>query len=149
MKKLVVHLVAVASAVSALLTPVVADAATVSSGFNVTVQLTAACEITSAPTDVAFTYTSFQAAAATATPGAFSVRCTNSLPYSLALDASAGTVIGLAYTLGLSLSSNVGNGAAQAYTISGGMVANQSGTCATTPPGTCSGSDPRTLTITY
>jgi hypothetical protein len=114
--------------------------------FNVTVNLTSVCSITAGPADVAFTYTSFQAAAATATGGGFSVRCTNNLPYTMALDASIGTVIGLNYTLALSAAGGTGNGAAQAYTVSGGMVASQSGDCATA---TCAGSQVRTLIITY
>lgn len=122
------------------------QAATTSGGFNVTVNLTSACSITAGPTDVAFTYTSFQGAAATATGGAFSVKCTNTLPYTMALDATSGTVIGLNYTLALSAASGTGNGNAQAYSISGSMVAGQSGTCAAA---TCSGSQARTLTITY
>jgi len=123
-----------------------AQAASTSGGFNVTVNLTSACSITAGPADVAFTYTSFQAAAATATGGGFSVKCTNSLPYTMALDATSGTVIGLNYTLALSAASGTGNGAAQAYSISGSMVSGQSGTCASA---TCSGSQARTLTITY
>ena len=122
------------------------QAASTSGGFNVTVNLTSACSITAGPADVDFTYTSFQGAAATSTGGAFSVRCTNGLPYTMALDATSGTVIGLNYTLALSAASGTGNGAAQAYSISGGMVAGQSGTCAAA---TCSGSQARTLTITY
>src|SRR5205823_4757205 len=54
--------------------------------FNVTVNLTSACQITAGPADVAFTYTSFQGGAATATGGGFSVKCTNTLPYTMALD---------------------------------------------------------------
>jgi spore coat protein U-like protein len=114
--------------------------------FNVTVNLTSSCSITAGVTDVAFTYTSFQAAAAVATPGAFSVRCTNSLPYTMALDAAGGSVIGLNYTVALSAASGTGSGAAQAYTVTGGMASGQSGTCATT---TCAGTSVRTLTINY
>lgn len=123
-----------------------AQATTTTGGFNVTVNLTSKCQITSAPTDVAFTYTSFQAAAATATGGAFSVQCTNTLPYTMSLDAVAGAVIGLNYTLSLSAPSGTGNGAAQAYTVNGGMVSGQGGTCAL---GSCAGTSARILTITY
>src|SRR4051794_41818022 len=56
------------------------------SGFNVTINLTSACTVT-APTDVVFAYTSLQAGASSATGGAFSVSCTTSLPYTLALQA--------------------------------------------------------------
>jgi len=113
--------------------------------FNVTVNLTSSCSMTSAPTDVAFTYTSF-GAAATATPSSFTVKCTNLRPYTMALDATAGTVIGLAYTLALPTAASTGTGADQTFSITGNMVAGQSGNCA---GASCSGTDVRTLTITY
>ena len=143
MSKRILLAVAVASMFAAI---PAAHAGTATGNFNVTVNLTSKCEIASAPTDVAFTYTSFQVAAATATGGAFAVRCTNTLPYTLSLDAAAGTVSGLNYTLSLSAASATGNGANQAFNVNGGMVAGQAGTCAT---GTCSGTDARVLTVTY
>jgi spore coat protein U-like protein len=115
--------------------------------FNVTVTLTPSCSITQAPTDVAFTYSSFQGGPATATGGAFKVKCTNGLGYSVGLDATSGTVIGLNYTLTPPAASQSGTGADQSFTIGGSMLQGQSGTCA--GPGTCAGSDVRTLTITY
>ena len=123
-----------------------AHAGTASQNFNVTVNLTSSCSITAGPTDVDFTYTSFQGTAQPSTGGAFSVRCTNTLPYTMALDATSGTIIGLNYTLALSAAGGTGNGAAQPYTVNGSMAASQSGTCA---GATCSGSQVRTLTITY
>ncbi len=125
-----------------------ADAATTTANFNVTVNLTSKCEITAGPTAVAFTYTSFQVGASTATGGAFSVRCTNTLPYTLSLDATSGTVIGLAYTLSLSAAGGTGAGlTAASYTVNGNMVSGQSGDCATTA--VCSGTSARILTVTY
>src|SRR5689334_10725109 len=78
--------------------------------------------------------------------GAYTVRCTNTLPYTMSLDAVSGTVVGLNYTLALSAASATGNGAGQNYTINGSMVSGQGGTCAL---GSCSGTDARVLTITY
>ena len=124
-----------------------AHALTATSNFNVTATLQSACEFTAVTTAVAFTYTSFQAGPATAAGGAVSLRCTNTLPYTLSLDAAAGTVVGLNYTLSLSAAGGTGNGVAQAYSVNGSMVAGQSGTCATTA--TCSGSQARILTVTY
>lgn len=137
-------------AVFGVLAPV-AHASTVTGNFNVTVNLTSACEITAGPSDVAFTYTSFQTGDATSTGGAFSVRCTNTLPYTLSLDSTTGTVIGLNYSLSLSASSGTGAGLSAAnYTVSGTMHSGQSGNCATSPTvGTCAGSQARVLTITY
>lgn len=138
---------AIAAALAAAFAAIpAANAATATGNFNVTVNLTSKCEVTSAPTDVAFTYTSFQAAAATATGGAFTVRCTNTLPYTMSLDAAAGTVSGLNYTLSLSSASGTGNGAGQNYSVNGSMVSGQAGTCAL---GSCAGTDARVLTVTY
>ena len=125
----------------------IANAATIGpQNFNVTVNLTSSCSLTSAPTDVAFTYTSFQGAPAVATPSSFTVKCTNLRPYTMALDAAAGTVIGLNYTIALSAAGGTGTGADQTYSITGNMAAGQSGNCAAA---SCAGTDVRTLTITY
>jgi spore coat protein U-like protein len=113
--------------------------------FAITVLTTNTCQLSVAPTDVSFTYTSFQAGTSSAT-GSFGVRCTTALPYTLALDATSGTVLGLNYTLALSAASGTGNGATQTYNVNGSMVANQVGTCAT---GVCTGSQTRTLTLTW
>jgi len=139
---------AAAAATFAVMIPVAQATDTAPASFNVTVNLTSGCAVTSAPTDVAFTYTSFQPGAATSTGGAFSVRCTNTLPYTMALDATAGTVIGLNYTLALSAAGGTGAGLTAAnYTVNGSMVSGQSGTCGTTA--VCTGSQARTLTVTY
>lgn len=136
-----------AALVSILGAASLANAATVGpQNFNVTVNLTSSCQLTAAPTDVAFTYTSFQAGASTATPSSFSVKCTNLRPYTMALDATSGTVIGLNYTIALSAAGGTGNGADQTYSITGNMAAGQSGNCAAA---SCNGTDVRTLTITY
>lgn len=93
-----------------------------------------------------FSYTSFQTAAALASTS-FAVTCVNGVPYTMALDAASGSLLGLNYTLGLSRSGTItGNGLAQSTTISGTMAAGQAGTCALA---SCSASQPRTLTISY
>ena len=133
-------------------------AATASGTFNVGITLTSKCEINNTNdstgavvNDLNFTYTSFQTSAATASSG-FNVRCTNNLPYTLALSDSGVTddAVNLAYTLSLSAASGTGNGTNQAFTVNGQMVAGQSGNCATA---TCSNSaatnKTKTLTITY
>ena len=144
MNKRIALAAAVASMLAAL--PAAQAAGTATGGFNVTVNLTSKCQITTAPSDVAFSYTSFQATNASAST-TYAVQCTNSLPYTMALDATAtNTVAGLNYSLALSAASGTGNGAAQSYTVNGTMVSGQAGTCAL---GSCSGSEARTLTITY
>jgi spore coat protein U-like protein len=112
---------------------------------SVSVITTNACQIAVPPGNINLNYTSFQAAAA-ATSTSFGVRCTTALPYTMALDATSGTVLGLTYTLSLSQSSGTGIGATQSYSINGSMAAAQVGTCATA---SCSASQTRTLTITY
>ena len=75
-----------ATAIAAALAAGSAQAGNTSGTFNVNVTLTSACTL-SAVTNVAFAYTSLQAAAANATGGGFSVSCTNTLPYTFGLQA--------------------------------------------------------------
>jgi spore coat protein U-like protein len=114
----------------------------------ITVITTNSCQISVAPGDVNFTYTSFQAAPAIAST-AYGVRCTTALPYTMTLDGAGPpynyTLLGLAYTLSLPAGAT-GNGLTQSHTINGSIAAGQSGTCAT---GVCNGTQTRTLTITY
>ena len=129
----------------------IANAATATGTFNVNITLTSVCQLT-APANVDFAYTSFQVGAATGTGGAFSVQCTNSLPYTMALDQTSVTdnAVNLAYTLGLSAAVGTGTGSAQAFTVTGNMAAAQAGTCATAScTNTAASNKTRTLTITY
>lgn len=151
MKKLAL---ATALALTAMLTAPV-QAATSTGNFDVIITLTSACQYTKT-SDVSFAYTSFQTtAAAQTTSGGFSVKCTNSLPYTMALDAAGSytdQATNLAYTLTLSAAGGTGNGTAQAYTVAGSIGANQGGTCATAGGvcvNTASTNKQRTLTITY
>jgi spore coat protein U-like protein len=119
-----------------------AHAASTSGTFNVDINLTSACSV-STITNVAFAYTSFQGAAQSSTGGGFTVTCTNSLPYTFGLQAGNGAptppgaatinvtddAVNLAYTLGTSAAGGTGSGAIQAYTLTGTMAAGQGGTC--------------------
>lgn len=114
--------------------------------FPVTIINPAICSVTSID-NVAFgTYVAFRATPLIAPNANIVLNCTPSLSYNLALDANSGVVAGLNYSLSLSATTSSGSGPGQTHTISGTMPANQAGTCTT---GTCSDSDPRTLTITY
>lgn len=113
----------------------------------------AVCRITTAPGNVNFgTYNSLGATVNAS--ASFGATCTSTLPYTMSLDANSGVVSGLQYSLllrntnsgGTNTFSSSGSGVEQTFFINGSMVAGQAGTCAT---GSCSGSDPRTLTITY
>ena len=106
-----------------------------------------------APATLSFTYTAF--GSATTASVSFNPTCTIYLPYSMALDATAGVVNGLKYNLALntvntggsSPLASTGTGAAQTFFINGTMPASQAGTCATA---SCTGAtSTRTLTITY
>jgi spore coat protein U-like protein len=113
--------------------------------FGVTVITTNSCQISVPPGDVSFNYTAFQAGPALAS-ASYGVRCTTALPYSMALDATSGTLLGLSYSLSLSAPSSTGTGATQTHAINGTIAGGQAGTCATA---VCSGSQTRTLTLTW
>ncbi len=102
------------------------------------------CNVTTPPGDIIFNYTSLGAAVNAST--AFGVTCTTYLPYTMALDATSGALLGLTYTLATSAASATGTGAQQLYSINGSIAGGQAGTCAV---GTCSASALRTLTVTY
>jgi len=112
--------------------------------FPVAIYTPAQCSLSTAPGNVVFTYVAFGAAANASSN--YGVTCTSFLAYTMALDATSGTVLGLNYTLSLSAANATGNGSQQSYTISGNIAAGQAGTCAT---GSCTASQGRTLTVTY
>jgi spore coat protein U-like protein len=133
-----------ATAIAAALSAGNAQAAGQTSGqFNVNITLTSACTL-AAVTDLAFAYTSQQIGVSNATGGGFSVTCTNTLPYTFALQAGTNApaapyntsisvldaLVGLNYTLNLSATSGTGNGNSQSYSVTGTMAGSQSGTCA-------------------
>lgn len=132
-----------------------AQAASVGSGFNVTVNLTAKCVINGAAADLDFgTYTAFGSASIPAPTTSVSFQCTNGLtPTSVTLDTANTVVNGLAYTLAVTGGTATGGSAGtsttaavadtRTYTITGTMAAGQAGT------GSGAGSVARTLTVAY
>ena len=121
--------------------------------FPVSIIAPATCSFSQQPGNIIFNYTSFSATDVLANT-TFQATCTNFLPYTIALDATAGVVSGLNYTLALNTIgtgganplTSTGNGVAQTYFVNGTIVAGQSGTCAT---GICTGSQAHSLIITY
>lgn len=104
------------------------------------------CVFSALPGDVVFAYTSFQTQAAVSSTS-FSVRCPSGSPYSVSLDATEGSLLGLNYALALSPSgARSGTGLPQSTTITGTIAAGQSGTCSAGP---CQATVTRILTITY
>lgn len=135
-----------------------APAATTTDQFDVIINLTAACEITSLP-DVTLNYTSFQTIASTGNTTA-AIRCSNGLTYNLSLDSLAVTdaILNLDYTLtfpgGTGPFTGTGNVVGVNHQIDVSIGPNQGGTCAATPPATCSNAGAganrtRTLTVTF
>lgn len=109
-----------------------------------TINTSAVCNISTPPGTITFNYTSFGPAINPAT--SFGATCTSGLPYTISLDSTSGTLLGLNYSLALSASSSTGTGLAQTHTITGTMAAGQSGTCAS---GSCSATQVHTLLISY
>ena len=144
-----------------------ANAATAVGNFNVAVSLQSQCQINTINpagaatiTDIAIAYTSFQTTVTNANT-TFNVRCTNTLPFSLALDSGTGAASGINYLLSLgtsattnivtavpSLLSQAGTGVDVAYFVSATAAAGQAGTLTTSTAPTAVNS-PRTVTITY
>lgn len=118
---------------------------TVTTGaFGVTITTPPTCAITTAPGTITFNYVSFGAAVNASTT--FGVTCSLALPYTIALDATAGTIVGINYTLSLPVAGTTGTGNEQTLSIDGNVAAGQSGTCAGQ---TCAGTQARSVTVSY
>ncbi|CAN7519222.1 spore coat protein U domain-containing protein [Polaromonas sp. LjRoot131] len=115
--------------------------------FPVTINNQSVCLLSTPPGNIVFNYTSFQTVPAT-TSTAYAVRCTTGEPYTMALDATTGSLLNLNYSLALSNpGGQTGTGFPQNFTINGTIAAGQSGTCAA---GVCtSAPQQRTLTVSY
>ena len=138
-----------AAAIIALAAPS-AQAATVSSTFNVNITLNATCLVSSI-SDISLTYTSFQAGASSSS-SPYTVTCTNSLPYTMAVGAASVTdsALNLTYSVTPSAASGTGNGAAQSYSVAASIAASQSGTCATASCSNAAATNKlQTLTVSF
>ena len=163
MNKFLVSALTIAALLSA--TAPVVHAATVSSGFNATVTLSAQCLATTAGTPViAFgTYIAFGAAIGPISLSApLTFKCTSGLPApTVAFDGgvAGGVIAGLVYTLtapgltrtnGAAATATVGAGQdTYSYTFSGSIAAGQPGECTTAAGTSCAPSVPRTIVVTY
>lgn len=110
----------------------------------VSITLGSVCTVSTPPGTISFNYTAFRASPLVV-PVNYGVTCTNTTPYTMALDTTTGVAAGLAYSLALSASSATGTGSEQTFSITGTMPANQSGDCT----GSCSGSNTHNITISY
>ena len=120
-------------------------AITPAASLNYSIGVSNVCVLNSFPTDMSFTYNSFQPAVQVRTQ-TIKVACSNGLPWTVAIAPTTGTLLGLNYTLTRTPASGNGNGAAQNIVITGTMAGGQQGACTTA---TCSASKAHTVTITY
>lgn len=154
------------AATSLAMTVPVAQSATTSNTFNVSVTLTSMCEATnSGSTTVAFgTYTAFQQSALSATGVSLTFRCTRGFaPTGMAFDTVNGTAAGVGVLGGLQYAltaatpvttngtaasaTSIGTGDTVTYGISGSMPADQAGACSTS---SCTPTaQQRTLIVTF
>ena len=142
-------------AITMIFTPSKATGASSFIGGTIPVSIVApaSCNFTTTPANIVFSYTSFNPVAVMAN-STFGMRCSNSLAYSIALDSTTGVIAGLSYSLtlntvgsgGSSPLASIGNGVPQSFFVNGTIAAGQAGACASA---TCSGTQTRTLTITY
>lgn len=112
---------------------------------NYTIGVKEQCVFNSFPTSINFNYTSFSPTAQTDTE-TFNLRCSDDLPWTVAVSPTTGTALGLSYTMGIAPASGTGTGANQPITLTGTMPAGQTGTCAL---GSCAAKVVHTVTITY
>lgn len=119
-----------------------AQALTTTGTVNVNVSLFPKCELTPPTGTLVLRYVSFQTSASENTAD-FSVMCTSTLPFSVSVAATSGTIAGLTYNLAVLdagnsvVNSGVGNGTTVVpMKIRGTIAANLSGTCASDSSGT-------------
>lgn len=128
------------------------QAASVISSFNVDINFTSLCSV-STPANLVFNYTAFQTTPATAnTP--FTVTCVNGLPYTVGLSGANVTddAVGLLYNLALAApaGAGTGTGAAQNFSVNGTIPANQGGTCTSAVcTNALATNNIKTITVTY
>ncbi len=111
---------------------------------GVNIATPASCRLTTPPAALVFNYAAFGPVVNAST--SYGVTCTSYLAYSMALDATSGTLLGLNYALTLPTPAASGTGVEQTFAIDGSIAAGQGGTCGA---GSCSASQLRTLTVAY
>jgi len=140
------------AAVALIASAAPAQAASVISNFNVDITLTSLCSV-STPANLSFSYTAFQATAATATTP-FIVTCVTALPYTVGVSGANVTddAVGLAYSLAVTapVGGGTGTGAAQNYSIDGTIPSGQAGTCTSaTCTNAAATNNVKTITVGY
>ena len=105
------------------------------------------CRFSTAPTPININYQAFSPSAVTGS-SQFGMTCTQGTTYTMSLDKTRSVVPGveLAYGLNLSAGSATGTAQAQPYSVNISVDPGQPGRC---NAAVCTGTDTRTLTVTY
>jgi hypothetical protein len=152
MKKLILPVLLGLAALASLPT----QAATATGNFNVVVNLTSACKLSTPPAALTIAYTSLGGATSATTD--FSVLCSQGMAYTLALDAANADTLGLAIPLAIRTGTDSGPAAGgtqgatalpTAFKVKASMIAGQQGNCAAVGAGVCTSTVARILTVTY
>lgn len=109
------------------------------------VSIVSECFFNSAIPVVTVSYPSFSPTARTGS-STYSLSCTLSTPYTMAVTPAAGSLMGLSYSVAPSATSGTGSAFPQSYAVTATVPANQSGTCAA---GTCAATQAHQIIITY
>lgn len=106
------------------------------------------CRFSTDPTPVNRSYTAFSASTVGGVSN-FEMTCTQGTTYTVALDAATGVVpnVQLRYTAVLSGGGATGTAVAQPYSVNVTFLAGQAGNCPNAA--SCTGTDTRTVTVTY
>jgi hypothetical protein len=114
---------------------------------DIVISIPRSCRFSSPPTPIEVNYPAFSASAV---PGqsTFALTCTQGTTYTIALDAARSVIpiVELTYSLALSAAASTGTGESQGYVVDVSVDAGQAGKC---NGSVCTGTDPRTITITY
>lgn len=113
--------------------------------FSANASIQHSCYFSTNPSTLNLNYTSFTGTAVTGA-SSFALSCTFNSPYTLAIAPTTGTALGVNYSLALSAALGTGTAAPQNFTVTGTAAAGQAGTCAI---GTCSATNPHTITVTF
>jgi spore coat protein U-like protein len=105
------------------------------------------CRFSTPPSGINVNYPAFSPTAVTGASN-FAMTCTQGTTYTIALDTNRSVVptVQLRYGLTLSAGSATGTAVAQPYTVNISVDPGQAGRCS---GGTCTGTDTRTLTVSY
>lgn len=106
-----------------------------------------ACRFSTPPSPIDVNYPAFSPGAVTGASN-FALTCTQGTDYTIALDQTRSVIptVELAYSLSLSQTDATGTAVAQPYTVNISVDPGQAGRCSGS---TCTGTDTRTLTVTY